>query len=49
MRNQNRADEPPFMQRLYDSIWLLAALALLFFAVTYVGWGVVDIFSVPVG
>lgn len=41
-------DEPiPFMQRLYDNIWLLAIIALVFFAVSYVGWGLVDIYSVP--
>ena len=42
-------DDPPFMQRLYDRIWLLAAAALAFFFVVYVVWGVVDIFTVPVG
>jgi len=35
------------MQRLYDRIWLLAAAAVLFFVVVYVGWGLVDILSVP--
>lgn len=35
------------MQRLYNRIWLLAALALVFFAVVYVGWGAADILSVP--
>lgn len=35
------------MQRLYNRIWLLAALAIVFFAVVYVGWGVADILSVP--
>lgn len=39
----------PFMQRLYNRIWLLAAAALAFFAVTYVGWGWIDVFSVPMG
>ena len=43
------SDEIPFMQRLYNRIWLLAALALAFFLAVYVVWGVVDIFSVPVG
>ena len=35
------------MQRLYDNVWLLALLALLFFAVSYVGWGMLDIYTVP--
>lgn len=43
------SEDVPFMQRLYDQIWLLAAAALAFFFVVYVVWGVVDIFSVPVG
>lgn len=36
------------LQRLYDRIWLLAIAALLFFILSYVVWGVVDIFWVPV-
>lgn len=35
------------MQRLYNRIWLLAALALVFFLVVYVGWGMADILSLP--
>ncbi|MFP8958742.1 hypothetical protein ACLI4Y_18715 [Natrialbaceae archaeon A-CW3] len=42
-------DEVPFMQRLYNRVWLLAAAALAFFLMVYVVWGVVDIFSVPLG
>lgn len=37
------------MQRLYDRIWLLALAALLFWALSYVVWGLLDIFSVPMG
>lgn len=39
--------DAPFMQRLYDRIWLLAGLALLFFFVVYVGWGLADLAAVP--
>jgi hypothetical protein len=42
-------DEPPVWQRLYDRVWLLASAALLFWALTYVAWGLVEIFSVPAG
>ena len=42
-------DEIPFMQRLYDKVWLLAAAALLFFALSYVAWGLIDIYTVPAG
>lgn len=41
--------DPPFAQRLYDRIWLLALAALLFWALAYVVWGIIDIFSVPAG
>ena len=41
--------DPPFAQRLYDRIWFLALAALLFWALAYVIWGIIDIFSVPVG
>jgi len=41
------SEEIPVMQRLYNRIWLLAAAAFVFFAVVYVGWGLVDILSVP--
>lgn len=36
----------PLMQRLYNRIWLLAAAAMLFFLLSYVGWGLLDILSV---
>jgi len=41
------SEEIPMMQRLYNRIFLLAIAACLFFALVYVGWGVVDIISVP--
>jgi len=39
--------DAPFMQRLYDRIWLLAAAAIVFFAVAYVGWGALDVLTLP--
>ncbi len=41
--------EPPMMQRLYDRVWLVATIAFVFFLLTYVVWGVVDIMAVPAG
>jgi len=41
------SEEIPMMQRIYNRIWLLAAAALVFFLVVYVGWGLLDILSVP--
>ncbi len=48
MSDRGAADQP-MMQRLYDRIWLLALAALLFWALSYVVWGLLDIFSVPMG
>lgn len=45
----NDPDTPPWPQQLYDSIWLLAAAAILFFVLSYVVWGLVDILTVPIG
>lgn len=39
--------DPPLLQRLYDRIWLLAVVAILIWAVTYVLWGYVDIWTIP--
>lgn len=44
---EQTSEDIPLMQQLYNRIWLLAALAIVFFFVTYVGWGLVDILSVP--
>ena len=41
------SEDVPVMQQLYNRIWLLALAGLLFFFVTYVGWGLIDILSVP--
>lgn len=43
------ADDPPLLQRLYDRIWLLAVLAVLFWAISYIVWGYVDIWTIPPG
>lgn len=45
----NEESQPPLPKRLYDSIWLLAVVALVFWALTYVVWGLIDVFSVPAG
>ena len=39
--------EAPLLQRLYDRIWLLALAALVFWALSYVVWGLFDVLSVP--
>jgi hypothetical protein len=45
--SEGSADNPPMMQRVYDRIWLLALAALLFWLLSYVVWGLFDIFSIP--
>jgi len=47
MSGTTSSEDIPVMQRLYNRIWLLAALAMVFFVVVYVGWGAADILSVP--
>ncbi|MGB9966026.1 hypothetical protein [Halobacterium sp. CBA1126] len=42
-------ERPPWPQQLLDSEWLLAGAAVLYFMVSYVLWGVIDIFTVPAG
>lgn len=42
-------NDRPWPQQLYDSIWLLAGAAFLFFVLSYVVWGLVDILTVPTG
>ena len=41
------ASDPPLLQRLYDNIWLLAVASLVFFALSYVGWGLLDLLTLP--
>jgi hypothetical protein len=50
MSNKSTHDsgDIPAMQRLYNRIWLLAAAAMVFFLVVYVGWGLLDLLSLPV-
>jgi len=42
-------EQVPWQQQLMDSIWLLAGAAVLFFFVSYIGWGLVDLLTVPQG
>ena len=42
------ADEP-WPQQLLESPWLLAGAALLFFTLSYVVWGLIDLVSIASG
>lgn len=46
MASEQSADSAPAMQRLYDRVWLLAGLAMAFFGLSYLAWGLIDILSV---
>jgi len=43
------ADPVPWPQQLLDSEWLLALAAVLFFTLSYIVLGLVDLVSVPTG
>jgi hypothetical protein len=40
---------PPWPQRLLDNIWLLAGWALVFWALSYIVWGLIDLMAIPGG
>lgn len=42
-------DSRPWQIELYDSIWLLAGAAIIFFVLSYIVWGLVDILTIPAG
>lgn len=44
---EEEQEDIPMMQWLYNRIFLLAILSLVFFFVVYLGWGLLDIISVP--
>jgi len=42
-------NDRPWQVQLFDSIWLLAGAAIVFFVLSYVVWGLVDILTIPTG
>jgi hypothetical protein len=48
MTEQDRADVP-WPQQLLESPWLLAGAALLFFTLSYIVWGLVDLMAIAGG
>lgn len=46
---ESETEQAPWPQQLYDSIWLLAGAALLFFTLSYVVWGLIDLLTVGMG
>lgn len=41
--------EIPWPQKLFDNIWLLALAAILFFFLSYIVWGLLDLLSIRGG
>lgn len=44
-----RRDEVPWQQRVMDSVWMLALAAVIFFFLSYVVWGLIDLLGVRTG
>ncbi len=44
-----QSEEAPWQQRVLNSIWLLALAAIVFFFLSYVVWGLIDLLSVGTG
>jgi hypothetical protein len=42
-------DDIPVIQQIFDSIWLLAGVAIVFFVLSYIVWGMVDLLTIPMG
>lgn len=42
-------ERTPWQQQLLDSEWLLALAAILFFTLSYIVLGLIDLLSVPSG
>lgn len=44
---QDREEEIPLPQRLFDNVWLLLVLGLVIMLVLFTGWGMWEILSLP--
>ena len=47
MDEQDGREEIPLGQRLYDNWWLLLIAGVLVVSITYVGWGLWEILTLP--
>ncbi len=48
-KEKSKQKDIPWPQQLLDSEWILALAAILFFMLSYVVWGLIDLLSVPGG
>jgi hypothetical protein len=46
---ERAAKDVPWPQQLLESPWLLAGAALLFFTLSYVVWGLIDLLTIASG
>lgn len=46
---QSPKQDVPWPQRVFNSIWILAAVAMLYFFLSYVVWGLIDLARVRAG
>ncbi|MGD2046932.1 MAG: hypothetical protein PVH96_11955 [Gemmatimonadota bacterium] len=44
-----RKEAKPWPQKVLDSVWLLALAAMVFFFLSYVLWGLIDLRGVAAG
>ena len=42
-----KTNDTPFWERFIDNIWLLLVLGMLIYFISYLGWGMYEIGSVP--
>lgn len=49
IRDEGGDQSPPWQQELLDSIWLLAGIAILFFILSYVVWGTIELLTLGAG
>lgn len=42
-------ETPPFMQRMFDNVFLLLVLGIVIMLVVYTGWGMWEILTMPAG
>ncbi|MBM3908296.1 MAG: hypothetical protein FJ363_09525 [Gemmatimonadetes bacterium] len=42
-------DSPPFMQRMFDNVFLLLVLGIVVMLVVYTGWGMWEVLTMPAG
>jgi hypothetical protein len=46
---QGAPESPPFMQRMFDNVFLLLVLGIVVMLVVYTGWGMWEILTMPAG